>query len=234
MSTEFAACSKSPSRDNHRKAIINSLYPSSFFACFFFQKKLFSNLFGNFQGIGEWNTWWLMGERGFETPAPLKKRSFSVTSTLITGCYDDELELMSNAESAMKNKTEANSDSQPPKIASRPLLYERRGSALFDLAKSKSSQRIKRRRNGIITINKPLLILEENEPCVEPTSLNESTQRPVSSSSISTSDSLETLDEKQSQQRRTGYAATNPRDSGVFLAFDNGGFADCDGSTILT
>jgi len=168
---------------------------------------------------------------------------------MVTGCYDDnELNLQNKvasrpklllhpSQSEMQITTESNANLQIP---SRPALYERRGSALFDSAKPKSSQRrIKQRRYGTVTINKQLLILEESEQSLNLNppnpDVNDSMHRPISSSTVSTSDSLETLSENHNhRRRRTGCEASNPRDSGVSLAFDNGGYTDCDENNDLT
>ena len=126
---------------------------------------------------------------------------------------------------------------QSPKLVHRPPLYERRGSALFDLAKSKSSHRIKRRRQGTVLLGRPLLNSEqtlksfpEGESVEEEYSL-----RAISSSSRSykSADSLETVDENHNHRRRSGYASAIPRDSGVSLAYDNKGYTDSEGKNTV-
>ena len=174
----------------------------------------------------------MISEKGFTTPVPLKKRSFSTVSNLITGCDDFDLTEEFNATSNLSSShplpdleelSDLHSDLKSAKRVSRPMLYERRGSALFDLAKSKSSQRIKRRRNGITAMNKSLLIPEEQEP-LQNASEKESMHFSVSSSSHSSvsTEYVETIDESPDRQRSpTGCDASNQRDSGVSLAFDN-------------
>ena len=109
-------------------------------------------------------------------------------------------------------------------VASRPLLYERRGSALFDFAKSKSLQRIKRRRHGIIATSRPLLIPEESQSHLTTVSHGKSPETSKNSScrSSRSTESLEKVEGNDSDQgKRANCASTNPRDSGVSLAFDN-------------
>ena len=173
---------------------------------------LFFNIY--LQGIGEWNTWWLIGENGFSSPSPTKKQKFSVASTYVTGCLDDDDILALTDISENGTDIDKMKHLQVQRKMPRLSIYERRNSGLLDLSKSKTSQKIKRRREGITS--KPLLSTKSAN-----IKAKEHPRSPSSQSSRS-GDSLVAIDENDSQQqRRTGCAIVNPRDSGVSMAFDN-------------
>ena len=185
----------------------------------------------------------MIKENGFAVASsPLEKRRFSMPSAVpkgVTGCYDDDFDdlKLNNDPKHLNQITQNHSPTDPLSslrldyehtllnYSSTAHLYERRKSSVFDYSKSKTTQRIKRRRQGIVVSSAIPEIDNESEAPDALTSVqNVSLQIEDSNALVSVN-----FDHNQNRTRQSGYLSVNGRDSGFSdssysSGFDNLGF----------